>query len=254
MSSFVSAVLHTIPSLGGFRSQRPPDLTGCGEKSPSGIGSQCRTTLECVSRSPNSVCYDGKCLCNLGYHFVASADQCIKDNTCPSCQNPVNTCLGGQDVYCNGTCFSNTGKRVHLDLIWIDLETGCGHSCDYIKVYDGCIANDSSNLLAFYTGDNAGNRQQVTSNCNKMLVHFHSDVDDENEPRAKRQVEADKTEPQESKTLELYLQKQQAADAGKRLTGLSSGDEFSSKDQRSGFMGYYREIDYDEKVCACANP
>ncbi len=47
-----------------------------------------------------------------------------------------------------------------------------------IKVYDGCVANDSSNLLAFYTGDNAGNRQQVTSNCNKMMIHFHSDKDD----------------------------------------------------------------------------
>jgi hypothetical protein len=29
---------------------------------------------------------------------------------------------------------ANTGKRVHLDLIWLDMETGCGHSCDYIKV------------------------------------------------------------------------------------------------------------------------
>jgi hypothetical protein len=223
----------------------------------SGIGNSCRTTVECVAQSPNSVCYDGRCLCNLGYHYVSRVDQCIKDNTCPVCDNPVNTCLGGQDVYCNGSCFSdyrtemadkakkqiaspnwpneyspetdkfvcvqaNTGKRVHLDLIWLDMETGCGHSCDYIKVYDGCVANDSSNLLAFYTGDNAGNRQQVTSNCNKMMIHFHSDKDD--------------------------------GGATRSTFTKATGDEDYSKDQRSGFMGYYREIDYDEKVCACANP
>jgi hypothetical protein len=109
------------------------------------------------------------------------------------------------------------------------------------------------------------------------MIHFHSDKDDGgSDARAKRQAvdaEADakpagaKPKPavkpaakpdgagqleigtiapsQEPKTYEKYLQRQGIKPAA---------EEDYSKDQRSGFMGYYREIDYDEKVCACANP
>jgi hypothetical protein len=54
---------------------------------------------------------------------------------------------------------------------------------------------------------------------------------------------------QEPKTYDKYLSHNKQSTFTK-----ATGDEDYSKDQRSGFMGYYREIDYDEKVCACANP
>jgi hypothetical protein len=47
----------------------------------------------------------------------------------------------------------------------------------FVKVYNGCFGKDSE-LLAFFHGDNARARECVTSSCNQMLIHFHTDKED----------------------------------------------------------------------------
>ncbi|CAG0919895.1 unnamed protein product, partial [Notodromas monacha] len=196
----------------------------------SAIGAVCRYSEECRARTGNSVCYNGRCLCSIGFHYSGEKDDCVKDIRCPSCpvtETPGGDCLGGMDLYCNGTCIgeeeedeenpkvalsllqveidkkqvatpnwphnypygtdryfclsATSGRRVNLDFRWMDLETNCGmEDCDYVKVYDGCVADDRQNLLAFFNGDNSRSKECVTSVCNQMLIHFHSDPQKEN--------------------------------------------------------------------------
>jgi hypothetical protein len=206
------------------------------------IGEQCQYSSDCLAGTINSVCFNGTCLCNLGYRYTAATKACTAVDTCPSCT--TDTCSSGTDLYCDGTCIRNlrsvsikgiaevgsvqltspnwpedypassdtyycvtasTGRRVNIQFNWIDLETNCGFACDYVRVYNGCVGKPSE-LLAFFHGDNTKARECVTSSCNQMLVHFHSNED------------------------------------------------FGKKgDQRSGFMGKLHEATYDNDLCNKCN-
>jgi hypothetical protein len=193
------------------------------------VGETCQYTSDCTGAVANSVCFNGTCLCNLGYKFHADGT-CKPVKSCYTC--PRDSCSGGTDVFCNGTCVQNfkavsanaakslvkspnwpedyprgqdvffcleagVGRKVNLNLQWLDLETHCGAKCDYIKVYDGCVARDE-NLIVLLHGDNARANECMTSSCNKMLIHFHTDADETKENKR--------------------------------------------GDQRSGFMGHYKEV------------
>jgi hypothetical protein len=173
----------------------------------SGIGGSCRTTTDCLARTDNSVCFSGHCLCNLRFHYSKKYDYCSPDPTCPTCNK--DQCVGGMDVYCNGTCYDDykklsvsplgghvkspgwpatyaqsmdkffcleapSGKRITINFKAVDLPRGMGLAGDWIKIYNGCTANDRENLLGFYHGDNLRSDQCMTSKCNKMMVHFHT--------------------------------------------------------------------------------
>lgn len=71
------------------------------------------------------------------------------------------------------------------------------------QIYDGCVARDES-LIVLLTGDNSRANECMTSSCNKMLIHFHTDADDG-----------------------------------------------SKGDQRSGFMGHYKEVISAADPTAC---
>lgn len=208
------------------------------------IGEQCQYSSDCLAGTDNSVCFNGTCLCNLGYRYTADSKTCTPVDTCPSCS--TDSCSSGVDVYCNGTCIKNmksitakglgetgkmilsspnwpenypagtdvyycitasAGRRVNVQFDWMDLETNCGYNCDYVRVYNGCLGKPSE-LVAMFHGDNARSRECVTSTCNQMLVHFHSD----------------------------------AADTKKTFG------------ERSGFMGFIREATYTNDLCnKCGN-
>ncbi|CAG0887794.1 unnamed protein product [Cyprideis torosa] len=209
-----------------------------GTRADSRIGEQCQYTTDCLETTKNSVCFNGTCLCNLGYRYRAASDECRAVDPCPVC-DLADTCPTGEiDIGCDGTCSSaavkrfnvddvprmikshkdwpanyeaNTdvyyclkapaGRRVNFKALWMDLETQCGYGCDSVTIYNGCVAKPE-NILAFYTGDNSGNNECVTSYCNEMLIHFKTD-----------------------------------------------GDDGGKGDQRSGFMGYYTESLYEEDRC-----
>jgi hypothetical protein len=202
------------------------------------IGEQCQYSSDCVAGTVNSVCFNGTCLCNLGYRYTADEKMCTPVDSCPSCG--TDSCSSGNDIYCNGTCITNmkdvqikglgekgtvvlstpnwpedypastdvyycitasAGRRVNIEFKWLDFETNCGYHCDYVRVYNGCVGKPSE-LLGFFTGDNSRARECVTSGCNQMMVHFHSNPD------------------------------------------------FNRKgDQRSGFMGHIHEATYDNNLC-----
>lgn len=202
------------------------------------IGETCQYSSDCLAGTDNSVCFNGTCLCNLGYRYTADSKTCTPVDTCPTCS--ADTCSSGTDVYCNGTCIRNmkaitikglgenskmmltspnwperypagtdvyycvtasAGRRVNIRFDWMDLETNCGYNCDYVRVYNGCVGKPSE-LIAMFHGDNARSRECVTSTCNQMLVHFHTDP--------------------------------------------SKG---GPNDERSGFMGFIREATYTNDLC-----
>jgi hypothetical protein len=184
-----------------------------------GIGERCGETADCLLGTKNSVCFNATCLCNLGFRYIKESKTCDPVETCTKCPN--DHCSAGEDVYCNGTCIKNlkygsvghnpamltspqwpenypagvnayyclkaaTGKRVNLKFLWMDLETNRGYrDGDYIAVYNGCVAKPE-NLLGFYLGDTSSPHECVTSSCNEMLVHFHSDPEDADNPYDQR--------------------------------------------------------------------
>jgi hypothetical protein len=42
------------------------------------IGEQCQYTSDCLAGTTNSVCFNGTCLCNLGYRYTAETSTCIQ--------------------------------------------------------------------------------------------------------------------------------------------------------------------------------
>ncbi|CAG0890990.1 unnamed protein product [Darwinula stevensoni] len=154
------------------------------------IGERCQTTADCVLGTTNSVCYNDTCLCNLGFRYNKESRTCQPENLkygstglkpvmLASPEWPENYPAGIDAYYC---LKASGGKRVNLNFIWMDLETNRGfHNGDYIAVYNGCVAK-KENLLGFYLGDTVRPHECVTSSCNEMLVHFHSDPEDADNP------------------------------------------------------------------------
>jgi hypothetical protein len=59
----------------------------------SAIGAVCRYSEECRSKTINSVCYNGRCLCSLGYHYSEEKDECSKGMLTSICFVPWNGSL-----------------------------------------------------------------------------------------------------------------------------------------------------------------
>ncbi|CAG0912202.1 unnamed protein product [Notodromas monacha] len=86
--------------------------------------------------------------------FAVSANS--KSEVMKSPNWPADYSPGQDTFYC---LEAGIGRKVNLHLHWIDLETHCGAKCDFIKVYDGCVAHDE-NLIVLLHGDNSRSNEK----------------------------------------------------------------------------------------------